>query len=176
MRCTGRYAPNLASLGHQLDQVDWGRLYRDHGAVVVYQHFGVLRKTPAGCEPATTASVQALGDRCTAPLRVLAERQEAGRLWVPPLARLLTYVDVVESVRLRPDPSGGAIDVLLPDDATDRSLAPDALQGLTFYVDDADEPIRLRCGDRDVPLARNGPDETGRPSVSVPLERLEPIW
>jgi len=173
MRCTGRYAPNLWLLRDQLDQINWRRLYRDHGAVVVYQHFGVFRKTASGCESATVPAVTDHADRCIAPLRALAERYEAGRLWVAPLARLLTYVDMVESARLQPDPSGRSIEVLLPEGGP---VGPEALKGLTVYVDDPAAAVRLRCGGREVPLVRNPPDETGRPSVSVPLERLEPIW
>jgi hypothetical protein len=80
--------------------------------------------------------------------------------------RELTMSTVAEGDRLRIEVGVGNGWIKRPPHAAD-------LDGLSFYVTD---PFRTRVtlSGREVPdLRRNGPDHTGRPSVSIPWPRLE---
>ena len=170
-RGTGANAPNLSSLQRQLDLIDWDALYDKHESIVLYQHLGVLHRVAGECVPATIEAVAARPEVFLAPWRRLAREADEGRLWVVGLARLLAYRELLEGAELV-DAKSGELELQLnrtPDDpATD-------LAGFTLYVDTA-RPITLRCQGTDLPIAVNGPDETGRYSISVTPARLPDIW
>lgn len=170
-RGTGANAPNLSSLQRQLDLVDWDALYDRHEAVVLYQHLGVLHRVAGECVPATVDAVAARPEVFLAPWRRLAREADEGRLWVVGLARLLAYREILEHAELVAAKTG-VLELKLdrvPDDPA-RELA-----GLTLYVDTA-RPVTLRCQNTDLPIVVNGPDETGRYSVSVTHAHLPDIW
>ena len=170
-RGTGANAPNLSSLQRQLDLIDWDALYSKHESIVLYQHLGVLHRVAGECVPATVEAVAARPEVFLAPWRRLAREADEGRLWVVGLARLLAYRELLEGAELVAAKTG-ELELQLnwtPDDPVAD------LAGLTLYVDTA-RPITLRCQGTDLPIAVNGPDETGRYSVSVTPARLPDIW
>jgi len=171
LRGTGANAPNLSSLQRQLDLIDWDALYNKHESIVLYQHLGVLHRVAGECVPATVEAVKARPEVFLAPWRRLAREADEGRLWVVGLARLLAYRELLEGVELVAAKSG---ELELQLDWTPDDPATD-LAGLTLYVDTA-RPMKLRCHGNDLPFVVNGPDETGRYSVSVAPARLPDIW
>jgi hypothetical protein len=164
LRGTGRWAPNLASFDRQVGLLAWKELYRNDGAVVLYQHFGVLDRNAGGIRPATIDALAGEPDRWLAGFRRLAAEHERGRLWVCGTARLLRYVRMVESARVdTPAPGTYAVSATPP------------LDGLTLYVEPG-PPVRVLHDGREVPHVRNAPDETGRASVTVPVRPLPAVW
>ena len=171
LRGTGANAPNLSSLQRQLDLIAWDALYGRHESIVLYQHLGVLHRVAGECVPATVDAVAARPEVFLAPWRRLAREADEGRLWVVGLARLLAYREILEHAELVAA-KAGALELKLdrvPDDPAKE------LAGLTLYVDTA-RPVTLRCQGTDLPLVVNGPDDTGRYSVSVAPARLPGIW
>jgi hypothetical protein len=170
-RSTGANAPNLSSLGYQIEQVNLDELYQRRGIIVLYQHLGVLGRNGGRCFPATIEAVRSRPEVFLAPWYRLAREVHEGRLWLPALHVLLQYCEMLLCTRLvrRED---NAIAVV-----TDREI-PDPeeyFQGLTFYIDTRDVVSLTYCGRR-LPIVYNGPDETGRYSVTVPLRKKEDIW
>ena len=170
-RGTGANAPNLSSLQRQLDLIDWDALYNKHESIVLYQHLGVLHRVAGECVPATVEAVAARPEVFLAPWRRLAREAGEGRLWVVGLARLLAYHELLEGAELIAAKTG---ELELQFNRTPDDPATD-LAGLTLYVDTA-RPVTLRFQGTDLPIAVNGPDETGRYSVSVTPARLPDIW
>lgn len=171
-RSTGPTAPNWSSLSSQLQRIPWRRLYTARGAVVVYQHLGVLHKAAGRCMPADVDAVRSRPEAYLAPLRLLKREKDERRLWVCGLSRLLTYAQMIEAAELRPDPDGQTLHLACEPLA---DLPDTAFAGLTVYAD-ATGPVRLVRDGRTIPLVDNGPDETGRRCLSVPLAKMEDIW
>jgi len=169
VRGTGANAPNLTSLGTQIGLLSWEQLYAEGGVVVLYQHLGVLHKAQGQLTPATIEAVAARPDVCLAPFRRLARERDEGRLWVAGLARLLRYADAVSRVSLSGGQGCGVIEL---HDGPGPPLDPG---GLTLYIDPA-LPVSLVYRKRSLPFWYNGPDETGRYSVTVAWTPLEEIW
>jgi hypothetical protein len=96
------------------------------------------------------------------PLIELAARHRAGRIKVATTSRVLTYLDVCARLTWDVKPVGESLEIRL-----DPSCHPDEVQGLTFYVPDA-RAAEICLGGQRLPIERNDPDETGRPSVSIP--------
>ena len=60
--------------------------------------------------------------------------------------------------------------------ATMKLVDPEVyFQGLTLYVDPANPPI-VTYGGRQLSVIHNGPDETGRYSISIPFRKKAKIW
>jgi len=175
LRGTGGAAPNLSSLGRQLDLIPWERLYAENGVAVIYQHPGVLSKNAGRWIPATIDAVRAWPEVCLAPYRRLARERDEGRLWVAGTARLLRYAEAIRSFRI----SGGqGIGVItLHDPEPDGSAPPPDLDpaGLTLYIDPG-LPVRVVHRGGDLPIHFNGPDESGRCSVTVIHPPLPELW
>ena len=170
-RSTGANAPNLSSLGYQIEQVNLEELYRKRGIIVLYQHLGVLGRNSGKCIPATIEAVRSRPEVFLAPWYRLAREVHEGRLWLPALHVLLRYCEMLLFTGLvrRED---NAIEVVI------ERVIPDPeeyFQGLTFYIDTRDSVSLIYCG-RQIPIVYNGPDETGRYSVTVPLRKKEDIW
>jgi hypothetical protein len=170
-RSTGANAPNLSSLGYQIEQVNLGELYRKRGIIVLYQHLGVLGRNSGKCIPATIEAVRSRPEVFLAPWYRLAREVHEGRLWLPALHVLLRYCEMLLFTRLvrRED---NTIEVVI------ERVIPDPeeyFQGLTFYIDTRDAVSLIYCG-RQIPIVYNGPDETGRYSVTVPIRKKEDIW
>ena len=171
LRSTGYDAPNFSSLMTQVREIDWHRLYRNHGVVVVYQHLGVLERRGGSCTPATADELRRRPEVYLAPFRALARESERGLLWVCGTARLLRYARMAESVNVRHEPGDARYVITTPD----RQSNVESLEGLTFYIDPGG-PVHAVHQDRGVPVMLNGPDETGRPSATVPMTPLPAIW
>jgi hypothetical protein len=170
-RSTGANAPNLSSLGYQIEQVNLEELYRKRGIIVLYQHLGVLGRNSGKCIPATIEAVRSRPEVFLAPWYRLAREVHEGRLWLPALHVLLRYCEMLLFTGLvrRED---NAVEVVI------ERVIPDPeeyFQGLTFYIDTRDSVSLIYCG-RQIPIVYNGPDETGRYSVTVPIRKKEDIW
>ena len=105
---------------------------------------------------------------------MLALAQRRGDLLVTTTRRLLGYRRARDRVRLTAtdDAQGLRVDVAA-EGAWNGGDLPHDLEGLCLYVDRPDR-TRLFVGGREVAgLHCNPPDESGRPSVSLPWRRLE---
>ena len=170
-RSTGANAPNLSSLGYQIEQVNLEELYRKRGIIVLYQHLGVLGRNSGKCIPATIEAVRSRPEVFLAPWYRLAREVHEGRLWLPALHVLLQYCEMLLCTRLfrREDNTIEVVTERVPPEPEEY------FQGLTFYIDARDNVSLIYCG-RQVPIVYNGPDETGRYSVTVSLRKKEDIW
>jgi hypothetical protein len=170
-RGTGENAPNLSSLGNQIDQIDFDAFYRARSVCVLYQHLGVRDRVGRKLAAASIEAMLAAPELYIAPFRRLAQEQDRGRLWVPGTGRLLRYANVVANAVPRVDAATGRINLDLPPDI----VPAHDLAGLTIYIDTAKTPS-LFCGDTEIALRMNGPDETGRYSATVPVPATPDIW
>jgi len=129
--------------------------------------------TPLG---KVTSREEPLGLGTRQALRLLARYHKEGLLLVTTTRRLLGHCRAIREVTLSTTAAGEnlVVDVILPPGARWRG---GDLDGLTMYVP-RPERTRVTVGGREVTaLRRNGPDHTGRPSVSLPWPRLEfPAW
>jgi hypothetical protein len=171
LRGTGFNAPNLGSLSYQVDLVDLEKLCRDGACAVLYQHWGVLHRAGRRCVPATVEEVSGRPELMSG-LRRLASESHAGRLWVAGLQRLLDYVLMLENTSVRREERPGEFEVV---SAVPVERPTEFFQGLTIYIDPAVES-RVRYEGTFLPIHYNGPDHTGRYSVSVRRTTKENIW
>jgi len=134
------------------------RLAQREGFMILYTHLGKRRHAAEPLEAPARAA-----------LHRLAAYQGTGLILVTTTRRLLGYAramrSLVWSVRARRD---GALSIEVRSAASLADLA-----GLTFYVPRG-TAARVRVNGRDAgAVTRNGPDHTGRCSVSLPWRRLE---
>jgi hypothetical protein len=169
-RSTGRNAPNLSSFLHQVEQIDFGSLYACSGALVIYQHFGVLHRENAICSQAKIDDVLERPHVYLSGFRILHKEAQLGKLWVSGLARLLTYVQMIEKVSVNITEAGYELGYPA------KILDPlNFFQGLTIYVHAA-QKVRIVYEGTELPILHNGPDHTGVYSVTVKFNRLKNIW
>jgi hypothetical protein len=171
MRSTGRAAPNFASLGFQLSQIDWAEFYDVSGVVVVYQHLGVLHRVSGACVPTSLGALRERPEVYLAPLRFLARESGEGRLWVAGVERLLRFVRAAGTTRVTA--AGGVYSLAYDGVVRDPEWF---FAGLTLYIDDLREFRTVEFAGRKLPVVHNGPDESRRYSVTVPLPRLPDLW
>ena len=129
---------------------------------IIYTHLG---KAPSAAEPLPAPT--------RAALQTLAGYRDDGRILVATTRRLLGFCAARDRVRAvsRRDADGTVIEVdIAPDE---RPLSAADLDGLTFYVDDPASARVVVDGREQLSLRRNGPDHTGRASVSIPWLPLE---
>lgn len=171
LRGTGFNAPNLSSLTYQSSMIDFNELYEHEGGVVLYQHWGVLHRAARKCVSATVQDVVSRPELLSG-LRRLKKEADAGDLWVSGLERLLDYVTMVENTSVSKDNQSGSIEIFckLP-----VKQPHDFFQGLTVYIDPASD-IRINFNHEELPFQYNGPDHTGKYSVSVKSIAKEDIW
>jgi hypothetical protein len=171
-RSTGANAPNLSSFAYQIQQIDWKKFYKSRGMIVLYQHLGILSRSAGVCHQATVDAVSSRPQVFLAPFYILEREFKEGRLWVCGLSRLLNYIDVVESVDVQYDTVQNRYNIMY-DEAVEH---PEIFfQGLTLYIDPA-QLTRVYHNGYELSIVYNGPDETGRYSVSVPIQPMENIW
>lgn len=171
LRGTGYNAPNLGSLNYQLSLIDFAKLNQDGECVIVYQHLGVLDRVASRCRSATINDVARRPD-LLAGLRLLASEAEHGRTWVPGLQRLLDYKLMMRTTS-----------VLLADDGVnfrllsslDVSRPSSFFGGLTIFVHPSTQ-ASVWYKDFELPVTQNGPDETGRYSITIEAEPKQNIW
>ncbi len=153
-------------IGQVLTDAMLGRLIDRGGVCVLYTHLGKIHDQR---EPFDAAAVDGF--------RRLAAAFSAGKILVTTTRRLLGFCRAIREIQWDAQAEGDGVRIDLTCDCAEidcgGDLARSDLAGLTFYVPDS-EVARLTINGREVPgLRRNGPDHTGRRSVSVPWERLE---
>lgn len=171
LRGTGADAPNLSSFGRQLDLIDFPRMYAENGAVIVYQHLGVLDRVDGRCIPATVAAVTAAPERYLGGFARLAAEQARGDLWVAGTAELLRYLEMVAEVSVRQN-GMDALEVVFPRFVSDPR---EFFAGLTVAA--PAEVGSLEHGGRLLPAVRRpDPDNPARVWFTVPRVRWAEIW
>jgi O-antigen/teichoic acid export membrane protein len=134
------------------------------GAVtIIYTHLGKIR---SHAEPFGPAAREAF--------RHLARLRDERTMLVTTTRRLLGYSAALQRIE-GTSRSGidGATWIDLRIRANDRPLEPADLRGVTLYVSDPSR-VRLFVEGHEAPtVLQNGPDETGRCSVTIPWQRLE---
>ncbi len=143
----------------------FGRLVERSGTCVLYTHLGKIDDPDV---PFDRKAVEAF--------RGLAEEFRAGRILVTTTRRLLQYRRAVREIDYvaRWEGANLCIDVCTQDRAEavgDQQV--EALRGLTFHVPEAQRVSMTVNGRKVASVQRNGPDQTGRPSVSLAWPRLE---
>ncbi len=169
-RGTGGNAPNLSSFGYQVSQIPWSELYRNNDGIIIYQHLGILSRINRICKEATIEDIKNRPEMYLAPFRVLSREFYAGRLWVAGCSRFLMYLKMLNNVSVDHD-QDGHYEILTEDKKFDET----ALQGLTIYID----PINFKglfLNKKKLDIQYNGPDETDRYSITVPIKKLKEIW
>jgi O-antigen/teichoic acid export membrane protein len=150
-------------LAEVLDDRTLGRLVARGGLSVIYTHLG---KTRSNHEP--------FDGRARAALRRLARLRDEGTLLVTTTRRLLGYAAALRRVAASVTPGAQytRVDLQVRVDRM-RPIAKEDLSGLTVYLPDATR-VRLFVDGREVTAVRhNGPDQTGRRSVSIPWPSLQ---
>ncbi|WP_414661013.1 hypothetical protein [Horticoccus sp. 23ND18S-11] len=172
-RGTGTYAPNLSSLLSQVRQISWNHLYEQWGAVMLYQHLGVLQRSAGACTPATIESVLRRPEVYLTPFRILQHEQDAGRLWVAGCAELLRYAEMIRGVALRRDEKSHDIALEFPLPVPD----PQRFFGGLTVMADPRQGVKLTYAGRALTTTWNGPEgNDGRYSVTVTPARMPGIW
>jgi len=81
---------------------------------------------------------------------------------------------MVETVHLQKDPQNREYVIICTDPRATEN--PESFfQGLTLYADSGD-PVDIRYHEHPLSVRHNGPDETGRFSVTVNMQKLPDIW
>ena len=141
------------------------RLVQRGGTCILYTHLGKIDNPDVPFDIETVAA-----------FRLLASEQEAGNLLLTTTRRLLGYSRALRASRFSTvyRDNGLTIDIQTQETGSELGDVTVAdLQGLTFYVPDA-EVIHVTVNGREIAsLNHNRPDETGRPSVSLPWPFLE---
>lgn len=167
----GKPAPNLGSFAEQIRIEDLERLLAAGGHCIYYQHLGVARRLPDGSfEVGRPPYFDAQAQRV---LSHIAVRQRQGALLVAGAGRLLRFIEVRESLSVRPGGSVLRLTSTLPD------VTPADLAGIGVVVareDPAERLVFLGADGREQALdARRLPDlEIGTDCLHIPWPRLEP--
>lgn len=161
-RSTGQNAPNLSSLGHQIDQIDWFRFYSNNACLIIYQHLGVLNRVGGQCHGAEVDQILKSPHVYLRGLYALKEQYSSGRLWIETLYKFLKYVDLVQSIDIIVDLNGdyNIISDLDIEDPQSYFL------NLTLYVDTS-KPVRVCYKGKPLNCRLNGPDHTLQYSFTV---------
>lgn len=151
-------------IGKVLTRAMLDRLIEREGTCVLYTHLGRV----------DNPTVPFNGEAVTA-FRRLAEEFRNGRILVTTTRRLLGYRRALREIEFHTRWDGNHLYIDAKTQTGKNWVgAPEHgdLSGLTFYVSDA-AVTRLTIEGREVQdIRRNGPDHTGRPSVSLPWPRL----
>jgi len=171
LRGTGRYAPNLSSLEYQLSAPFLEEIVRRHAAVVIYQHLGILYKTGDSITPATVDSVRNQ-PHFLAPLQRLARYFHDGSIWVERLATFLNFFYWRD--RIRGNQNNNRVEITSAVPIKEERIAEE-LQYQTIYIE-YDHSLEIICRGRLLPFIYNGPDETGRYSITISPKIKGNIW
>lgn len=157
---------NAYAIASALTERVLDRLTARQGASILYTH--LAQPTPGEPFPPQTR----------AGFERLAEYSRRGDILVTTTRRLLGFCRATEEVRYTTafQPNGETtIDLDTRSNAPPHGhpLEPEDLQGLTFYVNDPKRVSMTVDGTPMHDLRHNGPDHTGRPSVSIPWKPLE---
>jgi hypothetical protein len=152
-------------IGEVLTSDMLNRLVARGGTCVLYTHLGKIDN------PAVPFNSKAV-----AAFRRLAEEFQAGRILVTTTRRLLGYRCAVWEATYNVHENDGILHIDLKTRTPKNwggELPVADLSGLTFYVCDPERTRVLIDGRQVSNLKRNGPDHTGRHSVSLPWTPLE---
>ena len=144
-----------AGLGEVLTARFLDQLVEREGVCLLYTHLG---KVPGRVFPASTIRA----------LHLLKLYSDAGKILVTTTRRALDYARLTESapLSLSEDAKSGVVTI-----TCDPTWTSEECQGLTLHTNSSVNELRLNG--RAVPMQRNAPDETGRPSVSIPWQPLK---
>lgn len=173
-RTSGFNAPNASSFSYQLTTIDWDALFGARGAIILYQHLGCDFRINKQCYPLTIEKVRDRPHLYLAPYRHLKGMQESGQLWVVGVFRLLRYSKMFQDLQIKCKTISGTQVFTL----VNRGIIMSPLkyfQGLTIYVD-PQLSVKVEYNNTVFPLDYNGPDETGRYSVTIPITPMGSIW
>jgi len=158
-------AATASGLGEVLTEQMLDRLVGREGACLLYTHLGKVRdpRRPFDAEAA-------------AALRRLGQAYRDGRILVTTTRRLLGYFRAAREVVCSTRSDGGRtwFDLTTPavGPLADVPLGRSDLSGMTFYVPKASSAGLTVNGREAADVVRNGPDHTGRESISLPWPRL----
>jgi hypothetical protein len=161
-RSTGENAPNFSSLQHQISQIDWAEYYKQESGLILYQHLGVLSRMAKECTKADIKAVFQRPEAYIAPFVFLSEEKKSGRLWLARLVDFLDYVDIVQTTSVHKNEQGHYI----LESQINYTNPKNAFRNLTIYVDST-QPVTVLYKDFSLPYIANGPDKTGRYSVTI---------
>jgi hypothetical protein len=138
------------------------RLEDREGICLLYTHLGKI-----------TSRDEPFGPRTRQALRRLAKLHREGRILVTTTRRALGYCRALRSTSWSTSvDADGALHIVVTTSGAPEVRATD-VQGLTFYVPDPSR-IRVSIDGRGIAdVRKNGPDHTGRSSVSVSWQPLE---
>lgn len=170
-RGTGVNAPNLSSFPYQLARLNLPQLYKKHGLAVVYQHLGVLDRINGKCRAASLDAMIARPEIYLAPWYFLSQEVREGRLWLSGLAQFLEYNNMLKNLKIQ---IGTGNEIKLETDQKFQD-PQDHFQGLTLFVD-VNEIPKVFYGNSQLFTVNNGPDDSGRYSISIPLRKKPNIW
>ncbi|MCK4410273.1 MAG: hypothetical protein KAW67_09310, partial [Candidatus Eisenbacteria sp.] len=134
------------------------------GYAIIYTHLWRNRERP-----------DVLPQEAQDALRLLADRQRRGKIYVTTTKKLLTYNLVHNHLAWEADSTGSELAIRIGGVTEPlgglRMPALEELQGVTFYTP-RPEATRLYLQDREIDSAvANPPDHTGLKSISIPLTR-----
>ena len=164
-KARGLHRAGSPELAKQLAPRVLAELRAKRGWMSVYTH---LWRNPGNPDLIAPEAAEAL--------RFLAREHHDGKIYVTTTRKLLRLNLVVRGLVWSSEQIGDgvAIRIAAVDDELAGPWIPAVgdLEGITFYTP-APELTRLYVGDSELTgLRRNPPDETGRPSVSIPTRRL----
>ena len=142
------------------------RLVQRGGVCILYTHLGKIQDSAIPCDDAAVIA-----------FRRLADAYRGGQILVTATRRLLGYCRAVREVNWAASmgETDGSVEIAISTHVSSEvgRLTRSDLDGLTFYVPDP-YTTRVTLDGRDVAeLQCNDPDNTGRPSVSLPWSRME---
>ncbi len=170
-RSTGKIAPNISSLGYQLSKIPWLDFYNKNNGIIIYQHLGILYRLNSNFIAATPDLIKAQPHVFLKPFYFLKSQADKGDLWIAGCAKFLSYLRARDNLKVTNEINGK---VTLEFDNY-ISENKDNLSGLTIYIDPQNFK-GLNYDNRDIPVYYNGPDETGKYSVTIKHSKLTDIW
>jgi len=165
-------APNFSSLNAQLQQINWHDFYNVNGAVVVYQHLGVLFKKDGKFVP-TNISFLKDNPEYLAGFRFIKKEKEKLNLCVLGTYRFLRYLDMLSNTEVQIDDRKKQISLSCK--IKIKCDPQDYFQGLTIYTTSKDT-YSVFLEDMCLETQKNENDESGNPSVTIKPTKLNNIW
>jgi hypothetical protein len=152
-------------IGQVLTEAMLNRLVSREGVCILYTHLGKVDDPRVPFGPSAVAA-----------FRRLAEAHREGKVLVTTTRRLLGFLRTIRElpfeVRTTQDGLRIAVETGAASAETCRDQGVSDLDGVTFYVPEPGS-ARLTINGREIAgLRGNGPDHTGRPSLSLPWPAL----
>lgn len=142
------------------------RLIQRQGVCILYTHLAKLANRKKG---------QYIGKEAIAAFQLLSEYYQKRKILVTTTHRLLNYIMLRDTLTVSPKNKRSEIYLSssLPESELNQKIKTfDFLSGITMYGPDTSTEVYFN-GKPIQPLDKNGADETGRQSVSIPWKALE---